>query len=575
MYDLAIRNGTVIDGSGRPPVRADVGIVGSRIVAVGEAAGRARCVIDAEGKLVTPGFIDGHTHLDAQVFWDPLATSSCWHGVTTAVMGNCGFTLAPARPDESDLVLSNLERSEDIPRETLELGVEWSWGSFPEYLAAVDRRPKGINFAANVGHSALRTWAMGERAFKESVSAEDLTVMADALESALEAGAFGLTTTLNEFHQRADERPVASRFASWTEVTHLVGVLAQSRHGIFQITGPRFQGASSLADSTTTPLPFSDKPSYDAALYDLAARTNVPVAFGVLGTAEGIATLDVLGRAADAGVPMFGLTHPRGISQVLSFETKMPFDRLGEWTSFRRQPLSEQSQQLRDPWIRTELLAAARNGDYGSTIAGQDPRPPNYSTMYPLLDPLPPHRTLAELACERRQHPADVAIDMALEHDLRLFFVAPSTRYTPADLETVMKHPRTVMTFSDAGAHVSQMADASIHSYFLAHWVRSVQAFSWTEAIRMITSVPAQLWGIHDRGMLREGLKADINVIDADTVTPELPVVAYDLPGGAKRIVQRARGFDATIVNGQTLLDKGEHTGVLPGRLLRSRPCRP
>jgi N-acyl-D-aspartate/D-glutamate deacylase len=563
VFDLVIRNGTLLNGTGSDRFPSDIGIVGNRIAKIGRIRDKGLQELDAEGHVVTPGFIDGHTHMDAQVFWDPFGTSSCWHGVTTVVMGNCGFTLAPAHNDARDLVVRSIERAEDISRISLEAGLDWTWETFPEFLAAVDRTPKGINYAANIGHSALRTWVMGERGYEEEASDEDLVKMKIVLREALRAGSFGFTTTLNEHHQRVDDGPVASRLSSWGEIVHLVGVLSDEGSGIFQITGPNVSvGADPMKRS-----------AYFSELGSLAIASGVPIAFGVLGTPEGIETLDVLDQVADRGGHLIGLAHPRGISQMLSFETKMPFDRLVEWKAHRELPLEEQTRRLRIPEVRDQLVRAARFGDYGTKIAGQDPRPPNYATMFPVQTRLPPYSSVADLALDRNVDPVDVIIDLALEHDLRLFFHTLGRPYLPKHLEAVMRHPRTVMTFSDSGAHVSQMADASIHTFFLAHWVRDREAFTLEEAVKMITNVPATVWGLRGRGLLQEGYVADINVIDFEALTPEYPELSQDLPGGQPRITQRASGYLATIVGGEVVLRGGEHTGSLPGRLVRKPPA--
>src|SRR4051794_9115370 len=286
-HDLVIRGGTVVDGSGFGAYRADVAIDGDRIAAIGRIAERGRRQIDAQGHAVTPGFIDGHTHMDAQVFWDASGANSCWHGVTSAVMGNCGFTLAPVRRDERALVVRNLERAEDIDPTALAMGIEWSFETFPEYLDAVDRLPKGINFAANIGHSALRTWAMGERAFTESASEDDLALMRDQLEAALRAGAIGLSTSRSEHHETSDGRPVASRLATWNEVVQLVGVMGALGSGIFEGA----DGAMSATD------PSAREESLGRML-DLAATSGVPMTFGLVATRAADHLLDFLDEAA-------------------------------------------------------------------------------------------------------------------------------------------------------------------------------------------------------------------------------------------------------------------------------------
>jgi N-acyl-D-amino-acid deacylase len=561
MYDLVIRNGYVIDGSGSPAIRADVGVIGNRIARIGRIREKGQQEIDAEGRVVTPGFVDGHTHMDAQVFWDSLGTGTCWHGITTAVMGNCGFTLAPARSDERALVVRNLERAEDISPEAMAAGIEWTWETFPQYLDAVDSLPKGINYAANIGHSALRTWIMGERAFEEAATDEDLVRMRQTLAEALQAGAIGFTTSRSGHHLTSDDRPVASRLAAWDEVVQLVSTMGELGAGLFQ--GPSIEdgGPSSRGGSQQD---FSDR------LKALAIESGVPFVFGVQPTDHGFDLLQTIEEGTSAGARMTGLCHSRGIGSMLSFETQLPFDRLKEWQGFRSLPLAEQARQMRDePEVRRSLVEAAHHGDYGSQAVGVEARPPDYSLMYPLEHPLPPYRSVEDLALEQGVDPVDLIIDMALERDLRLFFNQPVRHYEDKKLEELMKHPHTVMTFSDAGAHVSQIADYSIQSHLLSYWVRDRQAFTLEEAVRMITFDVATVWGFADRGLLREGLMADINVFDPKTIGPRMPTVETDLPGGAKRIAQRCNGIQATVVGGQIVHFDGEHTGAYPGTLIR------
>jgi N-acyl-D-aspartate/D-glutamate deacylase len=556
-YDLVIRNGTIVDGTGAAPTRADVGITDGTITAVGALDGPGRQELDAEGQVVTPGFVDGHTHLDAQFFWDPTGSPSCWHGVTTVVMGNCGFTLAPARPDERGLVVRNLERAEDMSPDALAAGIEWSWESFAEYLDAVDALPKAINVAANVGHSALRTWAMGERAFDGPAAEDELTAMERQLRDALAAGAIGFTTSRSNNHETSDDRPVASRLADWDEVGRLVGVLGEAPGSIFELA---------IEPGVTSPDP-AVRAEATGRMRDLAVSSGVPMTFGVAGSSA-MTLLDLTDETVAAGGRMFGQSHSRGIGVVISFRSHLPFDALPEWNSFRARPLDEQLQMLRDPDLRAPLRDAAVAGRYVRGIGAEIP-PPDYERMQVMLSPVPPNPTVADLARQRGVHPVDVILDLAVESGLDQLFAQPLTPLEPAQLLSIMRHPNSVMTFSDSGAHVSQIADSSIQTYLLAHWVRGEQAFTLPEAVRMITSVPARAWGFADRGVVRPGYRADLNVFDPQTVTPDLPVLVNDLPAGAQRLRQTASGFAATVVGGEVVLRGGEHTGALPGRLLR------
>jgi N-acyl-D-amino-acid deacylase len=566
-YDLVIKNGTVIDGSGLPRYRADVGVRGGRIAAIGRIRERAREVIDADGQVVTPGFVDGHTHMDAQVFWDPLGTCSCWHGVTTVVMGNCGFTLAPCGAADKHLVIRNLERAEDIAAEAMEAGITWGWTTYPEFLDCVEALPKGINYASYIGHSALRTYVMGERAFEEAAGEDDLRAMERELGDAIRAGAIGFTTSRSPSHETPDGRPVASRLATWDEVRRLVGVMGGMNAGIFELAGEgvdRAPGDPGLRD-------------YQVRLRDLAVETGRPVTWGLFSRREAPEVwrtyLTLLEETAAAGGRMFAQVHSRALAAVLSFKTQLPFDRLPVWKELRALPLDEQKRRLRDPELRRRLVGAARERAERRAI-GTEARPAVYDWIFVMDRVEGPHRSVAEVARERGADPVEAMIDLALERDLDLFFLQPIANENQDYALELIKHPRAVVTFSDSGAHVSQLMDASLQTHLLSHWVRRKQALTLEEAVRMLTFVPATHWGFADRGLVREGFAADLIVFDPDTIAPEMPEVAHDLPAGARRLVQRARGIAATVVNGEIVLRDGKPTGALPGRLLRGPLAR-
>ncbi len=566
-YDLVIKNGTVIDGSGLPRYRADVGVRHGRIVTIGRIRERAREVVDAEGQVVTPGFVDGHTHMDAQIFWDPLGTSSCWHGITSVVMGNCGFTLAPCAKENKHLVVRNLQRAEDIPPAAMEAGIEWRWTTFPEFLDCLDSLPKGINYGGYVGHSAVRTYVMGERAFEQAASEDDLKAMEREVRDAIRAGAIGFTTSRSPAHETPDGRYVASRLATWDEVRRLVGVMGELNAGLFEIAGEgvdRAPGDPGLRD-------------YHVRLRDLAVETGRPVTFGVF-SRRGVPDvwrtyLDLLDETAAAGGRMFAQVHSRSLSALLSFKTQMPFDRLPVWKELRALPLAEQRRRLHDPELRRRLIEASGESD-GRRPVGAEARTADYDWLLVFDTVEGPHRTVAEVARERGQHPAETMIDLALARDLDLFFLQPVANEDQDYALELMRHPRAVVTFSDSGAHVSQLMDSSLQTHLLYHWVRRKQAFTLEQAVRMLTLVPATLWGFADRGLIREGMAADLVVFDPETIAAEMPEVVDDLPSGARRLVQRTRGIAATVVNGEVLLRDGKHTGALPGQLLRGPVAR-
>ena len=566
-YDLLIKNGWVVDGSGRPRYRADVGVRGGRIAAIGRIRESAREVLDAEGQVVSPGFVDGHTHMDAQVFWDPLGTCSCWHGITTVVMGNCGFTLAPCAKEDRHLVIRNLQRAEDISLEAMEAGIEWKWKTFAEFLDTVDGLPKGINYSGYLGHSALRTYVMGERAFEQAASEDDLRAMEAELRSGLQAGAIGFTTSRSPSHETPDRRPVASRLAKWDEVRRLVGVMGDMNAGIFELAGEgvdRDAGNPGIAD-------------YHRRLRELAVETGRPITFGLFSRRDAPdawrAYVKLLEDTAAQGGRMTAQVHSRALSAVLSFKTQLPFDRLPVWRELRALPLEEQKQRLRDPELRKKLVAAAKEREDRKAI-GTEARPAVYEWIHVMESVHGTHRSVAEIAQQRGVDPVEAMIDLGLETDMDVFFLQPIANENQEVALELIKNPRTVVTFSDSGAHVSQLMDASLQTHLLAHWVRAKQALTLEEAVRMLTFDTATMWGFSDRGLVREGMAADLVVFDPDTIAAEMPEVVNDLPAGARRLIQRCRGIAATVVNGEILLRDGKHTGALPGKLLRGPLAR-
>ncbi len=572
-YDLVIRGGTVVDGSGRPRYRADVGVVGDRIASIGQISGKGRQEVDAEGCFVTPGFIDGHTHLDAQTFWDPLATSTSYHGVTTAVMGNCGFTIAPVKVDHVDLVFRSLERAEDMAREALIAGVPLQWETFPEYLDVIDGLPKGLNMAGYVGHSALRTYVMGERAYHHEASPDDLAAMLRELDGSLRAGAIGFSTSRSANHATSDDHPVASRQATRAEVEALVGRMGHMGAGVFQLAN----------EIHYDPV---DGRRYHEWLRDLAVTSGRPITF-IIGTSKVAPgawrkVTDLCAETAAAGGRMVGTVHAREFATVLSFRANLPFDKLPTWSEIRRRPLAEQRAALVDPTMRARLVSEAMHGPYGTAL-GAEAREPDWDWVWVYDSPLPPHRRLSDLAAAASRTggaggaagaagettPVDVMIDLALASDFDQLFLQPFANHIQDDVLALLRHPGTMIGASDSGAHVSQITDASIPTHLLAHWVRAREAITWEHAIKILTSDPAGLWGFDDRGLVVEGRAADMVVFDPATVAPCLPSIECDQPAGAKRIVQRSLGFRASIVNGEPVFIDGEPTGAVPGRLLR------
>lgn len=559
MYDLLIRNGTVIDGSGSPGYRADLAIQDGRIAAIGDISSPAKRELDADGHVVTPGFIDCHTHLDAQMHWDPLGSSSCWQGVTTAVMGNCGFTLAPSSKSRRGLVVRNLERAEDISGAAMEAGIDWRWTTFREYLDVIDTLPKGINYASNIGHSALRTFVMGEAAFERTSNDDELALMRRELEDALAAGAIGFTTSRGEGHLTSDDHPVASRLADWSEIRQLVMAMGKFDRRVFEFAPP---SASRFGDLEV-------RRRFHEELLQLSVASGTTITWGLIPLADVTAEeLPLLERAAAAGGRLIGQSHSRGVYLLWSFQTQTPYDWIPEWKEIRALPVVQQREALKDPEVRARLVEAAKHAVFPTSTAADVPKPPDFDQMIVWHNALPPNPTVQSVADARGVHPIEVFIDLSLENDLKLYFYQPGLRWDTDALLEAMRHPHCVMTFSDAGAHVTQQ-ECSLQTYLLAHWVRQKQAFTLEEAVRMITLAPARAWGFEDRGLLREGMAADINIFDPEQISPTLPNLLHDLPTGAPRLESRCDGILATIVGGEVTIQSGEHTGALPGRLLR------
>ena len=561
-YDLLVKNGTVIDGSGSPGYRADVGVVDGKSAAIGRINESAKRTIDADGHIVSPGFVDGHTHMDAQIFWDPIGSCSCYHGVTSVVMGNCGFTLAPCKQEDADMVFRNLERAEDLSRDAMLEGIDWRWETFPEFLDVIDELPKGINYAGYIGHSALRTYVMGERAFSDAAREDDVRSMQGLVKEAVQAGAIGFSTSRTFNHLTADDRPVASRIAEWNEVRAIVNAVGETGKGLFEIAGEApGRDPERIAE-------------YHGRLRDLAVESGVPQTWGMFSVRAAPDLwrpyFDLLDETAAAGGRMFAQVHSRALSSLLSFESNTPFDNWEYWSEFRQLPLAEQAAKMRNPEIKAKLIEIASREYTGPRIVGAEARPPEWDYIYPMDDMIYDKPSMAEIARGKGVHPVELMIDMALERDLKMFFRQPIANEDQAQVLDMMKHPRSVITFSDSGAHVSQIMDSSLQTHLLSYWVREKQAMTLEEAIKQITYNTATMWGLHDRGLLREGMAADLVVFDADTIGAKMPEVVNDLPASAKRLKQTADGILNTVVNGEILLTNNDHSGAAPGQLLRS-----
>jgi len=565
LLDLVIRGGTVADGTGGPPFEADVAVAGGRIAAVGAVASAGRDEIDARGRLVTPGFVDIHTHYDGQALWDARLAPSSWHGVTTVVMGNCGVGFAPVRAADRDQLVELMEGVEDIPGTALHAGIDWQWESFGDYLDALARRPHDIDVCAQLPHGALRFYVMGERAARlEPATAADAARMRALAAEAMRAGAIGFSTsrTLNHRTKRGD--PTPSLRATEEELTQIALGLRDAGHGVIE-----------LISDFDTPDPVSEF----AMIRRIVAASDRPLTISLAqrhGAPEMWRTLlGMIEAAAEAGLPIAAQVAPRPLGVLLGLQASLnPFSTHPSVRALAPQPLAVKVATMRDPAFRARVLAEEPD----PAEAPLRRRLLRLETLFPLGD-VPDYepareRSLGSIAQREGRTAAEVAYGMLLADEGRSFFFAPFANYAAFDLDVcreMLAHPNTLPGLGDGGAHVGSISDASFPTYLLMHWGRdrSRGRFDVGWLVKRQTADTARAVGLHDRGVIAPGMKADLNVIDLDRLRIERPYMAFDLPSGAKRLMQPARGYDATIVSGTIVYRDGEPTGALPGKLVR------
>jgi N-acyl-D-aspartate/D-glutamate deacylase len=552
-YDLIIRNGKVIDGSGIPGFHADVGVSGGSIVEIGQVSGDARRVLDADGLVVAPGIVDNHTHYDAQVTWDPLCTFSCYHGVTTVVMGNCSLALAPAHEEDREMLASVLSHVEAIPLEAIRAGVNWAWETIPQYLDTLDRR-LGINVASLIGHSAVRRYVMGEASQERHATNKEVAAMKAIVREGIEAGAVGVSFERNLRHFDWNGRLAPTNVASDDEVFAVAGVVDEVGRGVIQFGGDRKLGAQ------------------------VAKSSRCPVFYGNI-TQQAVAPDRWREQLAEAenmmrqGHRAYQFVMPRPGDLRYTLKTAQHFDAMPAWKAVMLLPLEKRKQAFRDPETRAKLHLEAVETPNNPRHLGDFTR--RWDLQFVFQPALPKNQQLkgksvAEIAREQGKDVLDAFLDLALEEELETEFERREVNSDEAAMTALLTSPYTIIGQSDGGAHVVFRTDYSYSTYLLSHWVREKEIMSLEEAIRKLTFVPASLFGLFDRGLVRPGMAADLMVFDPETIAPLEPGEAQDLPGGAKRRKQLAQGIEWTVVNGEVLLEKGKHTGVYPGKVARN-----
>ncbi len=552
-YDLIIKNGKIIDGSGIPGFHGDVAISGGRIVGMGQVSGEARRVLNADGLVVAPGIIDNHTHYDAQVTWDPLCTFSCYHGVTTVVTGNCSLGLAPAHKEDREALASVLSHVEAIPLEAIRAGVTWDWETFPQYLDALDRR-LGINVACLIGHSAVRRYVMGEASQDREATDSEVAAMREIVREGIEAGAVGISFERNLRHFDWNGRLAPCNLATDAEILAMTGVLDEVGRGVIQIGGDRKLGVK------------------------VTKASGRPVFYGNI-TQQAVAPDLWRERLTEAenlmrqGHRAYQFVMPRPGDLRYTMKTAQHFDAMPAWKSVMLLPLEERKQAFRDREVRARLHLEAVETPRDVTVGGQFTR--RWDLQFVHKPALAKNqglkgKSVAQMAEEQGKDVLDAFLDLILEEDLETEFERREVNSDEAAMKALLTSPYLVIGQSDGGAHVVFRTDYSYCTYLLSHWVRDRGIMSLEDAIRKLTFVPATLFGLLDRGLVRPGMAADLMVFDPATVGPLEQGEAPDLPGGATRRTQLAQGIEWTVVNGRILLERGKHTGDYPGMVARS-----
>jgi N-acyl-D-aspartate/D-glutamate deacylase len=549
-HDLVIRGGQLVDGSGAEPYAGDLAIDAGVISAVGQVEGSGEEELDASGQIVSPGFIDLHTHLDAQIGWDPLLTPVSWHGVTTALMGNCGVTFAPCRPSDKNLLAEMMETVEDIPREAILGGLAWDWEDYGGYLDSVERARPAINVAGLVGHCAVRFYVMGERAVEEQATEAEKQAMVDVVTQSLDRGAVGFSTNRYPPHVLPDGRSIPGTYADPDELLQIAAAVG-AQNGLMQnvLDFSKF-------DFTTELLRDVARASGGRVLFSFGVSPNRDSGVSSAAYVEGL--------CAD-GLDITAISQPRGSGFIFGLQAMLPA-RGATWSRIRGLDLAERLAAIRDEDTAAALVEEARQPK-GTQLplehvfwmgAGESPE---YTAS--------PEKNILAMAEGAGEHWSETFLRLSRQTDGKALFTFRMFNLNLDALGDMFKSERIFPSLGDAGAHVSQIMDAGWATFVLSHWIREAGLYTMGEGIRRLTSAPARVMGLTDRGQLAPGMRADINVFDADRVGELHPEIVHDFPGGAPRFIQRSKGYTATLVNGQVNMLDGEHTGVRAGQVLR------
>ena len=579
MYDIVFKGGTIIDGTGQPGFSGDVAVTAGRISAVGGKLGKARRTIDANGLLIAPAWVDVHTHYDGQVTWDPQLAPSLWHGVGTVVFGNCGVGFAPVKPDRHRWLIELMEGVEDIPGIALEKGIPWGWESFAEYLDVLAAMPRTIDVGAQLTHGALRAFVMGERGAKnQPATGDEIASMATLVKQAIRTGALGFSTSRTLIHTAIDGEPVPGTFAPEEELSAMARAIVSAGRGILEWVprgvGGEEENAGTLIEEMT--------------LMRRITATGCPVTFLIVQNNtvpnQWREQMRIVEAAAQAGERLVPQVFARPICTLFSIAGDHPFTFLPSYAPLRDLPLDERLRAMRNPEVKRRLLADVDLNTTGMSLIYQNPL--IWQRTYPMGTPLsytPAEKdSLANIARRQERDPREVAYDLLLENDGRAFLMYAAANYAegnPDALHEMLSHPLAVLGGSDAGAHVRVICDASIPTYVMTKWSREHRAgdalhLPIERVVKKMTSETARLYGMFDRGTLEPGMKANLNLIDYDNLAIEHPQMVNDLPGGMPRLMQKARGYVATFVDGEMIQENGRETGARPGKVVRGLETR-